>query len=68
MALEFLVAGDYGAAAVLGTTTRSNPTHMDLLDRKLAPYLTQPGMTVGQAVQQAKEEIAALLSVRRTTS
>ena len=54
----FLLSGDRGAAAMLGATTLASSTSEELLGDLLTPRLTQPGMTLGQAVQMSKRELA----------
>ena len=54
----FLLSGDRGAAAMLGATTLASSTSEQLLGNLLTPRLTQPGMTLGQAVQMSKRELA----------
>ncbi|MFZ5879255.1 MAG: C25 family cysteine peptidase [Chloroflexota bacterium] len=55
---SFLFSGDQGAAAVLGASTLSNSTSEMLLGKLLTPKLAVPGMTLGQALLQAKTELA----------
>jgi hypothetical protein len=59
LAHTFLVAGTQGAAAVLGTTTISEDTSQRLLGAALIPWLTEPGVTIGDALLQAKQQVAA---------
>jgi hypothetical protein len=54
----FLLQGDRGAAAVMGATGLANIQSEQALGERLLPYLTQPGKTIGEAVQQAKRDIA----------
>ncbi len=54
---NFLFTGDKGAAAVLGATTLSEITSEMLLGELLTPNLVTPGMTLGQAVQDAKKQL-----------
>ena len=55
---SFLLSGDRGAAAVLGATTLADSNSEHLLGQLLTPRLTQPGMTLGQALQISKSELA----------
>jgi hypothetical protein len=55
---KFLFSGDRGAAAVLGATTLVDSRSEELLGNLLTPRLVTPGMTVGQALQDAKFELA----------
>lgn len=54
---NFLFTGDNGAAAVLGATSLSTITSEELLGEILTPKLTTPGMTLGQAIQDAKMQL-----------
>jgi hypothetical protein len=58
LAHKFLVSGDNGAAAVLGATTVSYDRSEWMLGRFMTPRLVEPGMTIGQAMQAAKAELA----------
>jgi hypothetical protein len=55
---SFLVSGDHGAAAVLGATTLADSESEELLGGLLTPRLVTPGMTLGQALRDAKLELA----------
>ena len=55
---SLLVSGDRGAAAVLGSSTRTNSQSEAMLGQLLTPRLATPGMTIGQAMQAAKDELA----------
>jgi hypothetical protein len=55
---SFLFTGDNGAAAVLGATSLSTVTSEQLLGEILAQKLAVPGMTLGQAVQDAKIKLS----------
>jgi hypothetical protein len=55
---SFLFSGDKGAAAILGAVTLTEIESEQLLGEVLTPRLVKPGMTVGQAVQDAKAELA----------
>ena len=55
---KFLFSGDQGAAAVLGASTLTDSSSEELLGTLLTPRLVTPGMTIGQAVQDAKSELA----------
>ena len=56
---SFLFAGDRGAAAVLGAATLTDSSSEQLLGELLTPRLVVPGMSVGQALLDAKRELAA---------
>jgi uncharacterized repeat protein (TIGR01451 family) len=53
-----LLSGDRGAAAVFGATTLTSYRSEELLAKLLTPRLVTPGMTIGQAMQEAKLELA----------
>jgi hypothetical protein len=55
---SFLFSGDKGAAAVLGASTLTDSTSDAMLGKLLMPRLVNPGMTLGQALQDAKHELA----------
>ena len=55
---KLLLSGDRGAAAVLGATTLADSDSEALLGELLTPRLATPGMTIGQAVRDAKLELA----------
>ncbi|HEY5158634.1 MAG TPA: C25 family cysteine peptidase, partial [Anaerolineales bacterium] len=55
---KFLFSGDRGAAAVLGASTLTDSASEDLLGELLIPRMVKPGMTIGQALQDAKSELA----------
>jgi protocatechuate 3,4-dioxygenase beta subunit len=56
---KFLLSGDRGAAAVLGATALTEISSEAALGQLVTPRLVQPGMTIGAAVQAAKQELAA---------
>ncbi|MEW5939864.1 MAG: C25 family cysteine peptidase, partial [Chloroflexota bacterium] len=58
MAQALLLSGDKGAAAVLGSATLTSVASEDMLGQLLTPRLVTPGTTIGQALQQAKAELA----------
>ncbi|MBI5298055.1 MAG: hypothetical protein HY869_21475 [Chloroflexi bacterium] len=58
MVQSFLFSGDQGAAAVLGASTLTDSTSEILLGRLLTPKLASPGVTLGQALLLAKNELA----------
>ncbi len=58
MVQSFLFSGDQGAAAVLGAATLTDSTSEILLGRLLTPKLASPGMSLGQALLLAKNELA----------
>jgi hypothetical protein len=55
---KFLFSGDKGAAAVLGGTTLVDSTSEQMLGDLLTPRLVSPGMSIGQALEDAKTELA----------
>jgi hypothetical protein len=55
---SFLFSGNRGAAAVLGAATLTDSDSERLLGELLTPRLVTPGMTLGQALQAAKSELA----------
>jgi hypothetical protein len=55
---KFLFSGTNGAAAVLGGTTLVNSGSEQLLGALLTPRMVTPGMPIGQALQDAKSELA----------
>src|SRR4030067_3190725 len=55
---SFLLSGNQGAAPVLGAATLADSRSEQLLGQLLTPRLTQPGMTLGQALQLSKRELA----------
>jgi len=55
---SFLFSGDRGAAVVLGASTLTNSASEELLGELLTPRMVTPGMTVGQALLEAKNELA----------
>ena len=59
LAHGFLVSGEQGAAAVLGATSLSYSTSEERLGAELMPLLLTPNVTIGEAVQQAKANLAA---------
>lgn len=59
LAHRFLLSGDRGAAAVLGAATLTEIDHEHELGRLAMPLLTQPGMTIGEALLQAKRQLGA---------
>jgi hypothetical protein len=59
LAHEFLLNGEQGAAAVLGASTLTEAQHERELAKKLYEQLFQPGITLGEAVLQAKKNYVA---------
>ncbi len=55
---KFLLSGEQGAAAVLGAATLSFTESERELATRVFSRLFQSGMTLGEAVQQAKAELA----------
>jgi len=56
---ELMLNGDNGAAAVFGSTTLTSDINEQLLGDLLIPFLTRPGMSIGLAMQLAKQDLAA---------
>jgi hypothetical protein len=56
---KFLLSGDRGAAAVLGASTLTQASSDLALGKLLTPKLAQSDMTIGRAVLEAKQELAA---------
>ena len=54
----FLLSGDRGAAAVLGASTLTESVSEEKLGRLVTPRMVTPGMTIGQAVVDAKQNLA----------
>jgi hypothetical protein len=59
LAHEFLLNGEQGAAAVLGASTLTEAEHEQELAKLLYERLLQPGITLGQAIKEAKDAYAA---------
>ncbi|MBP8165002.1 MAG: hypothetical protein KAX86_06145, partial [Anaerolineales bacterium] len=55
---SFLFSGDNGAAAVFGAATLTDSDSERLLGQLLMPRLASPGMPMGQALLDAKTELA----------
>jgi len=55
---SFLFSGDQGAAAVLGASTLTDSRSEQLLGELLTPRMVTPGLTVGQALRDAKLELS----------
>ncbi len=55
---SLMLSGDKGAAVVLGATSLAEAESEELLGRLLLPRLVTPGMTVGEALREAKLELA----------
>jgi hypothetical protein len=58
LAHKFLLSGENGAAAVMGSTTITYQSSELALGELLMKYLEEPGMTIGDAMQLAKAELA----------
>jgi hypothetical protein len=58
MVQALLFSGDNGAVATLGASTLLHTNSIARLGMLLTPRLAMPGMTLGQAVQDAKMELA----------
>ena len=55
---KLMFSGDRGAAAVLGASTLTDSGSEELLGELLTPRMVTAGMTIGQALQDAKHELA----------
>jgi len=55
---SLLFSGDKGAAAVLGASTLTDSESENLLGQLFTPRLVMPGASIGQALFQAKVELA----------
>jgi hypothetical protein len=55
---SFLFSGDQGAVAVLGASTLTDSASERLLGGLLVPRMAIPGTPIGQAVQDAKRQLA----------
>jgi uncharacterized repeat protein (TIGR01451 family) len=58
LAHKFLLSGDRGAAAVMGATTLTFQTSEARLGKLMMGRLVTPGMTIGQAMLTAKQQMA----------
>lgn len=58
---SFLLSENRGAAAVLGSTSNNYLHSQNYLGQYLTPKLATPGMTIGQALLNAKQEMAAAM-------
>jgi hypothetical protein len=58
MGHQLMIAGSQGAAAVLGASTLTQAVNEERLGALLTPRLTAPGTTVGEAIVEAKREMA----------
>ncbi len=58
MAHSFLLSGDRGAAAVMGSATLTSSAHEALLGTYLIPLLAEPGTRIGDAIVQARNSLA----------
>jgi uncharacterized repeat protein (TIGR01451 family) len=58
MAHRFLLSGDQGAAAVLGSATLSDGNHERVMGKGLYEALFEPGRTIGEAMTLAKQAYA----------
>ncbi len=56
---NFLLRPNIGAAAVTGATTITDAHSERELGKLLMPKLVQPGVSIGEAMQEAKVELAA---------
>ncbi len=55
---QFLLAGNRGAAAVMGSTTITMAYSEEALGELMTPYLTAQGVSIGQAMLNAKQDLA----------
>ncbi|MGC9334112.1 MAG: C25 family cysteine peptidase, partial [Anaerolineae bacterium] len=55
---RFLLSGEQGAAAVLGAATLTDARHEELLGYFVMNRLVDPGTTMGEAIQEAKAQLA----------
>lgn len=58
LAHRFLLSGDRGAAAVLGSATLLSTSSAEALSERLSPLLAKPGTTLGEAITAAKKDLA----------
>ena len=58
MSHRLLLSGDNGAAAVMGAVTLTEADSDSALGQRLVPLIAQPGKTLGQALQEAKMDLA----------
>jgi uncharacterized repeat protein (TIGR01451 family) len=56
---NLMLSGDRGAAAVMGAATLTETASDVALGQYLLPKVVMPGMTIGQALVEAKQELAA---------
>jgi hypothetical protein len=59
MGHKLMLSGDRGAAVVLGASTLTFTESDVALGEKFLSQLTEPGLTIGAALVQAKHELAA---------
>lgn len=59
LAQKFLMSGDRGAAAVLGATALADASNEVDYGQLLMPLMTQPGMTIGEAMRLSKVQLAS---------
>lgn len=57
---SFLFSGNQGAAVVMGASTRTDSVSEQMLGELLMPRLAQQGVTIGDAMQAAKDELAGV--------
>ena len=65
LAHRFLLSGESGAAAVLGASTLTEAYSDRALGLQLLPLATQPGQRLGDAMMQAKRELADQFDIVR---
>jgi hypothetical protein len=58
LAHRFLLSGDQGAAAVLGSATLLETSSADALSERLAPLIAKPGESLCEAITAAKKDLA----------
>lgn len=65
MGHRLMLSGDRGAVVVMGASTLTGSSSEAVLGQHMMPLLVQPGMTIGEAMQQAKAEMAAVSKAQR---
>lgn len=59
LAHTFMLSGENGAAAILGASTITSSSSEEALGMRVMPLAVTPNMTLGQAIQDAKTDLAA---------
>jgi hypothetical protein len=57
---RFLLSGEQAAVAVLGAATLTDARHEEFLGHFVMDRVADPGVRMGDAIQEAKEQLAAL--------